>query len=57
MTDSYDDSYYIEIDNEGVEYTCFIDVINSDDWLFDDELIECTELDLEVDIDELELED
>jgi hypothetical protein len=57
MTDSYDDSYYIEIDNNGVEYTCFIDAVNSNDWLFDDELIECTELELEDDIEDLDFDD
>ncbi len=57
MTDSYDDLYYIETDNEGVDYTCFIDLINSIDPLLDDEFIECSELDLEVDIDDLLLDD
>ena len=57
MTDSYDDLYYIETDNEGVDYTCFVDLINSSDSLLDDEFIECTELDLETDIDELEFDD
>ena len=57
MTDSYDDLYYIETDNEGVDYTCFVDLVNSSDSLLDDEFIECTELDLETDIDELEFDD
>ncbi len=57
MTDSYDDLYYIETDNEGVDYTCFIDLINSIDPLLDDEFIECSALDLEVDIDDIVLDD
>ena len=57
MTDSYDDPYYIETDSEGVEYACFIDFIKSNDPLFDDEFIECTELDFEDDIEELDFDD
>ena len=57
MTDSYDDPYYIETDSEGVEYACYIDFINSNDWLFDDEFIECTELELEDDIEDIDFDE
>ena len=57
MTDSYDDPYYIETDSDGVEYSCFIDLINSGDSLLDDEFIECTELDFEDETDELDFDE
>ena len=57
MTDSYDDPYYIETDNDGVEYACFIDFIKSNDSFFDDEFIECTELELEDEVEDLDFDD
>ncbi len=57
MTDSYDDPSYIETDNEGLEYACYIDFINSNDSLLDDDFIECTEFDSEDDVDELDFDD
>lgn len=57
MTDSYDDPYFLETDNSGVDYACFIDLIKSSESLLDDESIECIELDLEADLDELDFDD
>jgi hypothetical protein len=57
MTDSYDDPFYIETDKDGVEYACFIDFINNNDPLFDDDLIECAELVIEDDFDDLDFDE
>lgn len=57
MTDSYDEVYFFETDNSGVDYACYKDLVNSSDPLFDDDMIECVEVDLEDFPDDLDFDD
>lgn len=57
MSDSYDDPYFIESDSSGIDYACFIDLIKNSESLLDDESIDCIELGLEDDIEELDFDD
>lgn len=57
MTDSNHFVYYLETDNDGFEYACYLDLINSSDSVIDEDIIECIELDLNDDLVELDVDD
>ena len=56
MSDPYDHLYF-ETDNDGVDYACYLDLINDSITVYDDDFIECVEIDLDTLINETEFDD